>query len=151
MVLNSSTHSLLRKFKKKKGSDDIKKTESKIEKKTDKKRPKHSHASLLDAMVNFTGATGAFATAAAFASREDAQRTSGTILTNKKSNFKDATETEALKCELNIIDCERCGKQLELYSEDTLGHLVLICSSIIQRECGLVAPYILDIILGVTR
>ena len=102
-------------------------------------------------MVNFTGATGALATATAFTSREETPKAPGISLNNKKSNFTEASEIKMVKCELNIIDCERCGKPLELYTEDTLSHLVLICSSIIQRECGLVAPFILEIILGVTR
>ena len=106
-------------------------------------------------MVNFTGATGAIATATAFASPEDENNntkgTASNVPNKNKPQFSDTTETRVPKLQSHLIDCPRCGKTLEIYSEDTLGHLIVICSSIIQKECALVAPFILDMILSVTR
>ena len=153
LTLNASASSLFQRLKKKKNSSEATKVESKTvkEPKIEKKRPAKGHSSLLDVMINFTGTTGALATATAFTLHEDENSKSASASLNKKSQFIEPPEVKTIKYQLNVIDCERCGKQLELYTEDTLGHLILICSSIIQRECGLVAPYILEIILGVTR
>jgi hypothetical protein len=104
-------------------------------------------------MLNFGGAAGAIATAGAFSSADDeiTARMSNAALNYKNDSKGQMDDLKLPKIQSNLIECERCGKLLELYSEETLGHLILICSSIIQRECALVAPYVLDIILSVTR
>lgn len=52
---------------------------------------------------------------------------------------------------LCYINCQRCDCRLEYYNEETLSGLIIICSTLIHRECILAAPYILDIIIAIAR
>jgi hypothetical protein len=52
---------------------------------------------------------------------------------------------------LSYMACQRCGCRLESYSEDTLGSLVVICSTLVYRESELAAPFILDMLMAAIR
>jgi hypothetical protein len=52
---------------------------------------------------------------------------------------------------LTYIKCFRCEARLEYYSEDSLGGLIVACSTIVHRECSLAAPLILDMIVSIMR
>jgi hypothetical protein len=52
---------------------------------------------------------------------------------------------------LTYIKCFRCDARLEYYSEDSLGGLIVACSTIVHRECSLAAPLILDMIVSIMR
>lgn len=52
---------------------------------------------------------------------------------------------------LSYMACQRCGCRLEAYSDDTLGSMVVICSTLVYRESELAAPFILDMLLAAIR
>jgi hypothetical protein len=52
---------------------------------------------------------------------------------------------------LGYIKCCRCDLRLEYYNEDSLGGLIVICSTILHRELSLVAPFVLDMITAIMR
>lgn len=52
---------------------------------------------------------------------------------------------------LSYMACQRCGCRLEAYSDDTLGSLVVICSTLVYRESELAAPFILDMLMAAIR
>lgn len=110
-----------------------------------------------DFLLNFGGATTALATATALYANGEEDKKGNTSSANlndetiKRQQSIEITDHDRIQMLKNLIECEVCDKYIELYSEDTLGHLVLICSTILQRECSLVAAYILDIILAVCR
>jgi hypothetical protein len=52
---------------------------------------------------------------------------------------------------LCYISCQRCQCRLEYYNEESLSGLILICSTLIHRECALAAPFILDMIIAISR
>jgi len=52
---------------------------------------------------------------------------------------------------LCYINCQRCSCRLEYYTEETLSGLIIICSTLIHRECILAAPFILDMLIAIAR
>lgn len=52
---------------------------------------------------------------------------------------------------LTYIKCFRCDARLEFYAEDSLGGLIVACSTVVHREPSLAAPFILDMIISVMR
>ena len=52
---------------------------------------------------------------------------------------------------LCYINCQRCNCRLEYYNEESLSGMIIICSTLIHRECALAAPFILDMIIAITR
>lgn len=52
---------------------------------------------------------------------------------------------------LCYITCQRCNCRLEFYNEEALSGMIIICSTLIHRECTLAAPFILDMIIAITR
>lgn len=55
------------------------------------------------------------------------------------------------ECGLCHVKCQRCGCNLEIYNEDVIGTLIVICSTVVHRESTLAAPFILDMILSITK
>jgi len=49
------------------------------------------------------------------------------------------------------MKCLRCDQQIECYNEETIGSLIVVCSTIVHYECSLAAPFILDMILTVLK
>lgn len=52
---------------------------------------------------------------------------------------------------LTYIKCCRCDARLEYYPEDSLGSLIVICSTIVHRELNLMAPFVLDMLTAIMR
>lgn len=52
---------------------------------------------------------------------------------------------------LTYVRCLKCDARLEIYSEDVLGGLIVICSTVIHREIDLVAPFLIDMIIAIMR
>lgn len=52
---------------------------------------------------------------------------------------------------LSYAKCFRCESRLEIYSEDIIGSLIVICSMAIHREVNLVAPLLIDMIIPIMR
>jgi hypothetical protein len=61
------------------------------------------------------------------------------------------TDNYSGECGLSYIRCLRCNCQLEFYNEEVLSSLIVACSTIIHRECSLAAPFILEMIMSITR
>ena len=55
------------------------------------------------------------------------------------------------ECGLCHVKCQRCGCYMEIYNEDVIGTLIVICSTVVHRESTLAAPFILDMILSITK
>lgn len=49
------------------------------------------------------------------------------------------------------IKCSRCDSRLEYYAEDSIGSLIVACSTIVHRESALAAPFILDMLIAIMR
>ena len=52
---------------------------------------------------------------------------------------------------LSYIKCSRCDSRLEYYNEDSLGGMIVICSTFVHRESALAAPMILDMLNAIMR
>lgn len=85
----------------------------------------------------------------------------GPTSSDQHSSFLDEQSTDELvpvaelvgECErgLGYLTCQRCFCRIETYNEDTLGGLIVACSTLVHRDCQLAAPFILDMILAITR
>jgi hypothetical protein len=52
---------------------------------------------------------------------------------------------------LSHLKCLRCNRRLELYNEETIGTLIVICSTFVHRECTLAAPFLIDMIMAILK
>ena len=52
---------------------------------------------------------------------------------------------------VSYMRCSKCNCYMERYAEDALASLVVICSTIIHRDCNLAAPFILDMITAIIK
>lgn len=52
---------------------------------------------------------------------------------------------------LSYLKCCKCDLRLEHYSEDAIGGMIVICSTILHRELSLIAPFIIDVIISIMR
>ena len=81
-------------------------------------------------------------------------RRSAAFLNDKEDYLEEPLNTDYIyngECGLGYINCQRCNCRLENYNEDTLGSLIVICSTLVHRETVLAAPFILDMIIAVAR
>jgi hypothetical protein len=52
---------------------------------------------------------------------------------------------------LSYLKCLRCNRRLELYSEDVIGGLIVICGTYVHRESAQAAPFIIDMIMVILK
>ena len=52
---------------------------------------------------------------------------------------------------LCYIKCTRCNLRMEHYNEESLGGLIVICSTFVHIESSLAAPLILDMLNAIMR
>lgn len=52
---------------------------------------------------------------------------------------------------LTYVKCFKCDARIEIYSEDALGGLIVICSTVIHRELSMIAPFLIDMIISIMR
>ncbi len=103
-------------------------------------------------LLGFSGATAALASAAALCSNiegDEAQQSvkhASNTWTNSPSNINNEHSSQS-----NLSKCEKCGYQIEYYGEETIGTLIVICSTFIHRDCTLAASDILDMLVSITK
>lgn len=52
---------------------------------------------------------------------------------------------------LAYVKCFKCDARLEVYSEDVLGGLIVICSTVLHRELNMIASFVIDMIIAIMR
>lgn len=94
-------------------------------------------------LVNFGGATAALATAAALCSDE--------IEEDTKTRSSKVPEDILFDIKNQNDRCPNCLSVIQHYSEENISNLVLICSTLVHRECTLAASDILEIIMVILK
>ena len=80
------------------------------------------------------------------------ENSSSSLLSGNRDNPLLMKQSALRIGEDSIVDrCSFCGVVREEYSEDELGHCVIVLSTFINREPGLAAPLLPEILLTVTR
>ncbi|CAF0899614.1 unnamed protein product [Brachionus calyciflorus] len=82
---------------------------------------------------------------------ENTESDSETMFMSNYDLIMNANELLTGEYGLSYIKCSRCDSRLEYYSEDSLGGLLVICSTFVHRESALSAPLILDMLNATMR
>ena len=69
------------------------------------------------------------------------------VLANINVNSSNSTSGMGL----GYIQCQRCMCQLETYNEESMGTMILICSTLVHRDSHMAAPFILDMLMAGAR
>lgn len=70
------------------------------------------------------------------------------------SNFDlimNSTEFSEGQYGLTYMNCFKCDARLEIYSEDALGGLIVICSTVLHRELSMIASFLIDMLIVILR
>ncbi|UJR25060.1 hypothetical protein I4U23_006420 [Adineta vaga] len=50
-----------------------------------------------------------------------------------------------------VPKCDKCGQAIEYYSEECIGHCIIVCETLVHREPAIAAPLLMDMIETVGR
>ncbi|CAF1634464.1 unnamed protein product, partial [Adineta steineri] len=52
---------------------------------------------------------------------------------------------------INVPKCDKCGQPIEYYSEECIGHCIIVCETLVHREPAIAAPLLMDMIETIGR